>query len=76
MNSGFTEEQKQELAKLKNILSIFIANGIHCKFDVDLETETLVFDVSDMNLPFKDELVAAGATYDIGRSRWTFFSDV
>lgn len=53
-----------EFYTLHNILSVFKKYNIVC--DVTMDGEIMLFGFSKMDVPFKDELIAAGATHDFG----------
>ena len=61
----------KELETLKNILSVFLANDVHGK--VSNIGETVLFEGIPENVPYKDDLIAAGATFDISYGCWTFW---
>lgn len=68
-----TEHDLLQATTLRNILAVFVKHNYVC--NVSLDGETLVFDAPDQDLPFKQELINAGATYDLARQCWTYWDD-
>lgn len=60
------------LADVQNILGVFQQNNITCDVVLDEERDTMVFFINDPNLPFKDDLIAAGALYDLESGYWVY----
>ena len=68
-----TDQELYKLQVLKNILEVFKVNGVQC--DVSLDQETLLFNVKENDVPYRNELVEAGATYSISHQCWTYWSN-
>lgn len=68
-----TDAELIALQTLQNILAVFMKNNVKC--DVTLQNDALVFDMEINDVPYRDELIAAGATFDIGINRWTYWSN-
>ena len=56
---------------LKNILAVFIANGVTAP--VSIAGETIMFEGVPYDVPYKQELIDAGATYDISICSWAYW---
>lgn len=65
------DKEKDLLLRMQQITGIFVKNNVNCA--IALDGETAVFDVSEMNVPYKEALMEAGATYDISRNKWIFW---
>ena len=65
------EEQWKILETLRNILIVFQENNQIV--NVREVNDTVLFDLKTMDVPFKDALIAAGATFDLGHGCWVFF---
>lgn len=64
------EEQWKILETLRNILIVFQENNQIV--NVREVNDTVLFDLKTMDVPFKDALIAAGATFDLGHGCWVF----
>ena len=71
MNEKQKEIQIQDLQILKNILSVFRTNGVSAP--VSMVNETILFNNTNYELPCAQELIAAGATFDISYGCWTYW---
>ena len=58
---------------LKNILGVFKANGVVTQ--VSETNDTILFEGLPFDVPYKQDLIDAGATYDIGFGCWTYWSN-
>ncbi len=65
------EKQIHDLQALKNILDIFRENNVIVP--VAEINNTILFDVKTIDVPYKNALIAAGATFDIGFGCWTYW---
>lgn len=61
-----------DLICLKNILAVFMAHGVVTQ--VTNAGDTILFEGVPFDVPYKDALVDAGATYDLSYGCWTFWS--
>lgn len=68
-----TENDLEQLKILHNILAIFVSHNEHCS--VSLDNETVVFNAKTFDVSYKEDLIEAGATYDLARGCWTYWSD-
>lgn len=58
---------------LQNILQVFRSNGVVAP--VTMVSGTILFEGLPFDVPYKQELIDAGATYDIGYGCWTYWSN-
>ena len=63
----------QDLICLQNILGVFKANGLVLR--VTEINDTILFEGLPFDVPCKQALIDAGATYDIGYGCWTYWSN-
>lgn len=66
------DKQFNMVQTLRNILIVFQENNI--VVNVREANDTVLFDLNTMDVPFKDALIAAGATFDLGHGCWVFLS--
>ncbi len=62
-----------DLICLRNIISVLQANGVVTQ--VTMVSGTILFEGLSFDVPYKQELIDAGATYDIGYGCWTYWSN-
>jgi hypothetical protein len=62
-----------DLVTLKNILAVLIENGVHN--EVTQLDNAVLFEGVPQNVIYKDDLVAAGATYDSNFEAWMFWGN-
>lgn len=65
------DKERNLLLQMQQITGIFVRNNVNCP--ITLDGETVVFELTEMNVPFKEALMEAGATYDISRGKWIFW---
>ncbi len=58
---------------LHNILGVFRENNQ--VVGVQEINDTILFDLKTMDVPFKDALIAAGATFDIRYGCWAYWEE-
>lgn len=61
-----------DLICLQNILKVFIDNGVNSK--VTNMDDTILFEDIPYDVPYKDALIDAGATFDLSYNCWTYWS--
>lgn len=66
-------KERDLLLRMQQITGVFVRNDVNC--NITLDGETLVFDLGEFNVPFKEALMEAGATYDISRNKWIFWHE-
>ena len=62
-----------DLICLQNILKVFLDNGVHSA--VSNNGDTVLFEGTAHDVPYKADLIAAGATYDLAYGCWTYWSN-
>lgn len=67
------DKQFNMVQTLRNILIVFQENNI--VVNVREANDTVLFDLNTMDVPFKDALVAAGATFDLRYGCWTYWAE-
>jgi hypothetical protein len=61
-----------DLICLQNILRVFIENGVHSA--VTNDGDTVLFECTQFDVPYKDALIDAGATFDLSYGCWVYWS--
>jgi hypothetical protein len=56
---------------LQNILKVLLDNGVHSK--VSNDGDTILFEGVPLDVPYKDALIDAGATFDSAYGCWAFW---
>ena len=61
-----------DLVCLQNILRIFQSNGVIVP--VTMVDEAILFEGLPFDVPYKQELIDAGATFSLNQGCWTYWS--
>ena len=62
-----------DLVTLRNILAVLLENGVHN--EVTQLDNAVLFEGVPENVLYKDDLIAAGATFDASFGAWMFWGN-